>query len=148
MIFYCPACWREVPELIHVCPYCKVDVKRLTLEQDYAQKLIAALDHPEPTTPVRVAWILGVRKETRAIPRLARLVRESDDPYIVEAAVEALGRIGDPTGLEAIRFATQHGAARVREKAQHATILIQRTTSPRPALSTEFGESDSSCAKQ
>src|SRR3972149_10363968 len=88
MIFYCPACWREVPELIHVCPYCKVDVERLTLEQDYAQKLIAALDHPEPTTPVRVAWILGVRKETRAIPRLARPVRESDDPYIVEAGGE------------------------------------------------------------
>ena len=71
MIFYCPACWREVPELIHVCPYCKVDVERLTLEQDYAQKLIAALEHPEPTTPVRVAWILGVRKETRAIPPIA-----------------------------------------------------------------------------
>jgi len=148
MIAYCPACWSEVPERIQVCPHCGVDVDRLTLERDYVQKLIAALDHPEPTTPVRVAWILGVRKETRAIPRLARLVRESDDPYIVEAAVEALGRIGDRTGLEAIRFATQHGAVRVREKAQHATILIQRTISPRPALSTEFGESDSSCAKQ
>jgi HEAT repeat protein len=105
-----------------------VDVERLTLEQDYAQKLIAALDHPEPTTPVRVAWILGVRKETRAIPRLARLVRESDDPYIVEAAVEALGKIGDPTGLEAIRFAAQHGGARVHTKAQRAMELIQGTT--------------------
>jgi HEAT repeat protein len=128
MIFYCPACWREVPELIHVCPYCKVDVERLTLEQDYAQKLIAALDHPEPTTPVRVAWILGMRKEIRAVPRLAQLARESEDPYIVEAAVEALGKIGDPTGLEAIRFAAQHGGARVHTKAQRAMELIQGTT--------------------
>jgi HEAT repeat protein len=114
--------------LIHVCPYCKVDVERLTLEQDYVQKLIAALDHPEPTTPVRVAWILGVRRETRALPRLTRLARESDDPYIVEAAVVALGRIGDPAGLEAIRFAAQRGAVRVREKAQCALELIQSMT--------------------
>jgi len=126
MISYCPACWHEVPERIQVCPYCKADVERLTLERDYVNKLIAALDHPEPTTPVRAAWILGIRKETLAISHLARLTRESEDPYIVEAAVEALGKIGDPTGLEAIRFAARHGAVRVRVKAQQALVLIQR----------------------
>jgi MFS family permease len=130
MIFYCPACWREVPESIRVCPHCTVDVERLTLEQDYVQKLIAALDHPEPTTPARVAWILGLRGEACAVPHLARIARESDDPYIVEAAVEALGRIGDPAGLEALRFASQHGGVRVREKAAHAIDQIQRTPFP------------------
>lgn len=125
MIFYCPSCWRESSEHIRVCPRCKVDVERLTLEQDYVQKLIAALDHPEPETPIRVAWILGIRRETHAVPHLSRLAQESQDPYIVEAAVEALGRIGDPKGLTAIRFAAQHGGIRVREKAQHATDLIK-----------------------
>lgn len=125
MIFYCPSCWRESTESIGVCPHCKVDVERLTQEQDYVQKLIAALNHPEPETPIRVAWILGTRREARAVPRLARVVQESQDPYIVEAAVEALGRIGDPSGLEAVRFALQHGGVRVREKARHAIDLIQ-----------------------
>lgn len=129
MIFYCPSCWRESSECIRVCPHCKVDVERLTLEQDYVQKLIAALDHPEPQTPIRVAWILGVRRETRAVSHLSRLVQESEDPYIVEAAVEALGRIEDPAGLEAVRFASQHGGVRVREKARHALDLIQGKTS-------------------
>lgn len=129
MTFYCPACWREILESVPVCPHCKVDLKRLVVGRHYAEKLIAALDHPEPTTPVRAAWILGMRREAQAVPHLARLARESDDPYIVEAAVEALGRIGDPAGLEAIRFAAQHGAVRVREKAQDAIALIEGTTS-------------------
>jgi HEAT repeat protein len=129
MIFYCPSCWRESTESIRVCPHCKVDVERLALEQDYVQKLIAALDHPEPQTAVRVAWILGMRREARAVPHLARLARESEDPYIVEAAVDALGRIGDPAGLEAIRFAAQHGAVRVRERAKYAIDLIEGKTS-------------------
>lgn len=126
MIAYCPACWSEIPEHVQICPHCGIDVDRLALEQDYVQKLIAALDHPEPTTPVRAAWILGIRKDTRAVQRLARLARESEDPYIVEAAVEALGRIGDATCLETIRFAAHHGAVRVREKAQLVLVLIQR----------------------
>ena len=125
MIFYCPACWREVPESIRACPYCKVDVKHLTLERDYVKKLIAALDHPEPQTPIRVAWILGLRGEACAVPHLARIARESDDSYIVEAAVEALGRIGDPSSLEAIRFVAQHGTVRSRQKAKYAIDLIE-----------------------
>lgn len=125
MIFYCPSCWCESTESIGVCPHCNVDVERLTQEQDYVQKLIAALNHPEPETPIRVAWILGVRGETRAIPRLSRLVQESQDPYIVAAAVEALGKIGDPAGLEAVRFALRHGGVRVRNKARRAIELIE-----------------------
>jgi len=144
MIFFCSSCWCEVRESIQVCPHCKVDVEDQSSRQDYAKKLIGALDHPEPRTPVRAAWILGMRREARAVTRLARLVQESEDPYIVEAAVEALGKIGDRAGLEAVRFAARHGGVRVREKAQDAINLIQGTTSPRPAPSTEFGEGDSS----
>jgi HEAT repeat protein len=102
----------------------------LSLARDYVEKLIAALDHPEPTTPVRAAWILGTRKERSAVPRLIRLVRESVDPYLVEAAVEALAGIGDPAGLEAIHFAATHGAARVRDRAQRAIHEIERATPP------------------
>ncbi len=146
MTFYCPACWREVPEDVRACPHCKANLERPTLGHDYAEKLIGALDHPEPTTPVRAAWILGMRREARAVARLAQLVQESEDPYIVEAAVEALGKIGDRAGLEAVRFAAHHGGVMVREKAQHAIDLIQGTTSPLPAPSTELGEGGSPCA--
>jgi HEAT repeat protein len=120
VIFYCPSCWREVTEGTQVCPACGKNVEHLSSGRDYVQKLIGALDHPEPTTPIRAAWVLGMRKEARAVPRLIRLVRESTDPYIVEAAVEALAQIGDPAGLAAVRFAAEQGPLRVRERARHA----------------------------
>jgi HEAT repeat protein len=125
MIFYCPACWREIPQVARDCPHCTIDVERLASARAYPAKLIAALDHPEPTTRVRAAWILGIRRERSAVARLTRLVLESEDPYLVEAAVEALGRIGDRAGLRAVAFAARHGGARVRERARQAIDLIE-----------------------
>lgn len=73
-------------------------------EPDYVDKLIAALHHPEPKTPVRAAWILGEKREKRALSALARVLRESGDAYLSEAAALALGKIG---GSEAVVALTQ-----------------------------------------
>jgi HEAT repeat protein len=145
MIFYCSGCWQELPRDTRVCPSCGVDVESLSLERGYVEKLVAALDHPEPTTPVRAAWILGIRKERCAVPRLIRIVRESQDPYLAEVAVEALAKIGDPDGLEAIRFAATYGAMRVRDRAQRTMEEIQRATSPAGPRISRALEAEDSC---
>lgn len=118
MTFFCTNCWREVPEAATLCPHCGDDMAARQARGDYTDKLIAALHHPEPTTPIRAAWILGERREHRAVEPLCRLVRESSDAFIVESAVEALGRIGDPRAGETLQEAAEAANPRIRAHAQ------------------------------
>jgi HEAT repeat protein len=119
-VFYCVQCWRELPPGATICPACGADVERLSDERSYVQKLMAALSHPEPQTPVRAAWLLGQLRAAEAVPVLTRVVQESSDPYLVEAAVEALGRIGDPICRATLEWALHRGALRVRRAAEQA----------------------------
>ena len=89
-------------------------------QEDYATKLIAALDHPEPETPVRAAWILGELREARAVSSLMGLVERSSDPYILAAAVEALGKIGDREATGTLARALNSSFLLVRQKAAEA----------------------------
>jgi HEAT repeat protein len=116
--FYCPNCWAEIPESATICPHCHTDVLEQITQADYTDKLIAALRHKEPTTPVRVAWILGERREPKAVAALANIVNKGKDAFLVESAVEALGKIGGTAALDAVRAATQHSSLRVRVKAR------------------------------
>jgi HEAT repeat protein len=127
-IFYCVECWREMPPEATTCPACGADVERLSSERSYIQKLIAALKHPEPETPVRAAWLLGQVRATEAVPALMRVVQESPDPYLVEAAVEALGQIGDPACRATLVWAAREGAVRVRRAAAEALRRLSDVT--------------------
>jgi len=69
-IFYCPNCWGEVSEQATTCPHCYEKISERISQADYIDKLIAALRHKEATTPVRAAWILGERREKKAVPAL------------------------------------------------------------------------------
>lgn len=124
MTFYCTNCWAEVAESAVVCPRCGDDIIARQARSDYVAKLIAALRHPEPTVPVRAAWILGERRERAAVEPLGRLIRESPDAFLVESAVEALGKIGDPRGVSALHAATRHPSLRVRLAAQRALETV------------------------
>jgi hypothetical protein len=90
--FYCPNCWAEIPESATVCPHCYTEISGRISQVDYVDKLIAALRHKEPTTPVRAAWILGERREQKAVPALVKIVKKGKDGFVVESAVEALGK--------------------------------------------------------
>lgn len=85
-------------------------------DSDYASKLISALDHPEPETPVRAAWILGELRETRAVGALVGLLEKGRDPYILAGAAEALGKIGDAraTGVLAKALASSYLLVRLK----------------------------------
>jgi HEAT repeat protein len=124
MTFYCTQCWSEVPGSATICPRCGDDIAARLARSDFADKLIAALHHPEPTTPIRAAWILGQRRERRAVPALIELARESPDTFIVEAAVAALGKIADLQALDTLREAVHHRSVRVRRAAQRSLQRI------------------------
>ena len=101
--FYCPACFAEVEEHTERCPHCGVPIGEFLARTSYVERLIRALDHPEPETPLRAAAILGRRRQREAIPALVAKVEETSDPYLAAACVEALSRIGGEEARAAVK---------------------------------------------
>jgi len=67
--------------------------------------LSALLDDPDPSVVEMTAWAMGEREEVGAVAALVRLAATGaghHDPLCREAAVAALGAIGDPAGLPAV----------------------------------------------
>ncbi|GEM_PF-66144 len=85
---------------------------------DIVDKYIAALQHPDPMTRLRAAWMLGRMRQGRAVPALIRVVtaREANDPYLTAVAVKSLGLIGNrdavPCLIELLRDANASFMAR------------------------------------
>ena len=80
--------------------------------------LLPLLDDVDPAVVEVAAWGSGERTppEPGAVSRLADLAIEHDDALVREAAVAALGAIGDPAGLSAILAGTRDKAT-VRRRA-------------------------------
>ena len=116
--YFCPECWRDFAEDFDRCPRCGFEIRGAWDTKDYVDKLIAALRHPEQGTPIRAAWILGQRREARAVGPLIELLRRTADVYIATAAVSALGEIGTPEALAFLRTLGDHPARMVRAAAQ------------------------------
>jgi HEAT repeat protein len=64
--------------------------------------LIGRLEDPDPLVAESAAWALGERGSSVAVAGLAAMAGGHDDPRCREAAVAALGAIGDPEGLGAV----------------------------------------------
>ncbi len=81
--------------------------------------LVAALDDTDGSVVEMAAWSLGEREEAGAVEALARLVPAGSghaDPLCREAAVAALGAIGDRGGLSAVLGALEDKPA-IRRRA-------------------------------
>ena len=81
--------------------------------------VVGLLADPDPSVVEMTAWSLGEREESTAVAALAALVPSDDghaDPLCREAAVAALGAIGDPAGLVAVLAALEDKPA-VRRRA-------------------------------
>jgi HEAT repeat protein len=83
-----------------------------------AVPIVGLLDDPDPTVVEVAAWASGEREpaEGGAVPALAALAIGAEDALVREAAVAALGAIGDPAGLPAILAGTTDKAT-VRRRA-------------------------------
>jgi HEAT repeat protein len=99
-----------------------------------------ALDDPDSLVVVAASWFVGERRYQPAVPRLARVATEHDDPRCREAAVAALGAIGQPDGLPAV-LAALSDRPTVRHR---ATVALAGFDDPRvePALRRAAADRD------
>jgi HEAT repeat protein len=99
-----------------------------------------ALDDPDPLVVVDAAWFLGERRHRPAVHALARVATGHDDTRCREAAVAALGAIGDPDGLPAVLAAISDKPT-VRRR---ATVALAGFDDPRvePALHQAAADRD------
>lgn len=92
MTYYCMNCWSEIEKDTIICPNCGYDQQKLSNES-FSNKLLKAINHPEPQTIIRAANILGELKIKEAIPSLLSKLETEKDPFIIKAVVESLLKI-------------------------------------------------------
>ncbi|MDP8987670.1 MAG: HEAT repeat domain-containing protein [Actinomycetota bacterium] len=88
--------------------------------------LLALLDDPDPGVIEQAAWACGERSTTEGavVEALSRLATGHDDALCREAAVAALGAIGDEAGLAAVLACTTDRAT-VRRRAVIALAAFE-----------------------
>jgi HEAT repeat protein len=124
VIFYCPICWSEVSAQDQRCSHCGSDLN-VADARPLVEKLCSALNHPEGETAIRAAWILGERRESEAVPDLIRAVETAADSFVIESAVEALGKIADARATACLEAAAKQETVRVRIAALNALHLLR-----------------------
>jgi HEAT repeat protein len=94
--------------------------------------VVRALGDPDPLVVVGAAWYLAERRHRAAVVPLVGVATTHPDPRCREAAVAALGAIGDTAGLPAV-LAALDDKATVRRR---ATVALAGFDDPRvePAL--------------
>jgi HEAT repeat protein len=102
--------------------------------------MTAALDDPDPLVVVGAAWFLAERRVSGAVAPLAAVAEGHDDVRCREAAVAALGAIGDLRGLPAVLHALDDKAT-IRRR---ATVALAGFDDPRvdPALRRAAADRD------
>jgi HEAT repeat protein len=102
--------------------------------------LAGALSDLDPLVVVGAAWFAGERRYRPAVPALVTLAASHDDARCREAAVAALGAVGDPAGLDAVLGALDDRPT-VRRR---ATVALAGFDDPRvgPALRRAAGDRD------
>jgi hypothetical protein len=68
--YYCPECWRDFNDDFDICPFCGCNIRKFYETKDYSEKLINALNSPQPGTPERAAMLLGKLRDAGAVKAL------------------------------------------------------------------------------
>jgi HEAT repeat protein len=142
MQWFCPECWHEVDETDRLCSACGALLSELD-KKSFAEKVMAALRHPEPATSVRAAEILGRLKSPGAVAALMEVLKGGRDPYLLEAAARALGEIGDQASVSALRSVLGSSYLIVRIAAAEA---LGKIASPEAIEALEAVRGDTSSA--
>jgi HEAT repeat protein len=159
MIRYCPHCWAEIGLDDRLCPHCQ----QLTDENglDFADKLIAALRHPEPTRAGLAIDILAGRlHEARAVGPLLALLASTQDHAVLAQAAHGLGQLGDQRAVQPLAKLLNNGDAPLvaRREAAYAlgrlggaeaeVALIQATSDSRASVADAAWEAYHDLAMQ
>lgn len=99
--YYCPNCWREISPKVRVCPHCRTQLDERA-QDSFVDKLLGALNHPIPARAAFAARVLGQQREARAVEPLLHALEIDDEGEVQEAAVRALGEIGDARAVPAL----------------------------------------------
>lgn len=91
-----------------------------------ATHLATLLDDPDASVVEMAAFALGEREDRGAVSALCRVTRDHPDPLCREAAVAALGAIGDPAALHTVLAACADRAP-VRRRAVIALAAFEGT---------------------
>ena len=135
MKFFCTRCWQEIGETIACCPHCGANQEQLG-QESFVRKLIRALHHPEPETPVRAAYVLGELKAKEAVPELKQVIGNSKDSFLRAAAIRALGKIGGVTFSE-LTAALSNSEPSVFEQAALKEVLVMMSSKSVPSTQDE-----------
>jgi ParB family chromosome partitioning protein len=127
--YRCPLCAAPVSACEWDCRRCGRDTYREYKPAAHLDKLIRALRHPEPTTPIRAAWILGRIGTVEALPALISVAEHGPDLFIREAAIEALGHLGDLRAGPVLRALRRERSLLIRKAAIRALATL---TAPHP----------------
>jgi len=100
----------------------------------------SSLGDDDPLVVVGAAWFLGERRVRTAVDLLCGIAQQHSDVRCREAAVAALGAIGDPTGLPAV-IAALDDKPTIRRR---ATVALAGFDDPRvePALQKSAEDRD------
>jgi len=118
--FYCPQCWHDFPRDVPTCPICHLDIRAFWQSKDWVDKLVIALGHPEHSTALRAAWLLGKVKDSRSVRALGETAQATGDVYLAREAVRALAEIDGPEARKELRKLVRHRAKMVRDEAELA----------------------------
>ena len=91
--FCCPVCSKEIDQHLTRCPHCDTDVQEFRKSNEFLEKLILALDQPEPSTAIQSVWRLGEIGDRRAVEPLKRLLDKTQDIYVRRAALRTLDEL-------------------------------------------------------
>lgn len=126
----CLACFHLIPVEAQTCPHCGADLTAFSA-RDYADKLIAALDHPLSEVRMRAIIALGWRGEERAAqPLLDLALRHPVDVVEGLAVLESLARMGIEGRIAIAGLAQRHRAHAVREAAGRVLAESPNTGEP------------------
>ncbi|MGB9627797.1 MAG: HEAT repeat domain-containing protein [Thermodesulfobacteriota bacterium] len=122
MIFYCPNCWAHVRKDEKVCHECETDIEPLD-HRDYFGKLVNALNHPERTTRIRAAYIMGTLGYHRAVKPLVKVLENPkglEDIFFIEAVAISLGKVDGEEAIPILIRLMEHPSFLVRKAALHS----------------------------
>jgi hypothetical protein len=119
--YYCPACFAEIPKETSICPACGINIQQW--EQDHAsyeERLIRALQHPNPEARMGSIITLGNRKDVKAaIPLAQCALTHAIDVWQAMEIIRALRKLpNSPEKETAFKMLLEHPGRVIREEAE------------------------------